>query len=143
MPEALPDSVFEAFNTLQQFCADQAAESGWDELPTRALELINERIRPEHPDVADYLEATMDSQDMQLIGDEITEAHEERRSGHSMQHQYVNEKGKSEGVPSEMADILIRVFHVMARKGVPLGFVTKKKLEDNAKRGHRHGGRSF
>lgn len=143
MPEMIPQEIFDALDKLQDFAAQQAAESGWDELPNLALTLIDERIRPDHPQVADYLEATMDSQDMQLIGDEVTEAHEERRSGHAMYHEYTNEKGKPEGVPSEMADVIIRVLHVMGRKGVKMGPVTKGKLINNAKRGHRHGGRSF
>lgn len=143
MPEAIPDEVYEAFDVLQQFAADQAAESGWDDLPKLSLALINERIRFDNPKVADYLEACMDSQDMQLIGDEVTEGHEERRSGHAMDHQYINEKGKPEGVPSEMADVIIRVMHVMARKNVKLGSVIKNKLDNNAKRGYKHGGRAF
>lgn len=147
MPEMLPDEVFEALDTLQNYAAQNAAESGWDELPTQALALINERIRPDFPEVADYLESTMDSQDIQLIGDELTEAHEERRSGHAMDHQYLNggpgKENKPEGIPSEMADVLIRVLHVMGRKNVPLGPVVKGKLLFNATRGHRHGGRAF
>lgn len=143
MPEALPDSVYEAFDTLQKFAADQAAESGWDDLPTEASRLINERIRPEYPEVADYLESTMDSQDLMLIGDELTEAHEARRSGHAMDEEWIGDKGKPEGVPSEMSDAVIRVMHVMARKGVFLGGHTRRKLKSNADRGYRHGGRSF
>lgn len=147
MTEPLPDSVFEALNTLQQFCADNAAASGWDELPELATRLINERIRPEFPEVANYLDSTMNSQDMQLIGDEVTEAHEELRSGRAMDEQYLNggpgKELKPEGIPSEMADVLIRILHVMGRKKVPLGTVVKGKLAYNATRGHRHGGRSF
>lgn len=45
------------------------------------------------------------------------------------------------GVPSELADILIRVFDTCGAWGVDIGAATKAKMEFNSMRPYRHGGK--
>lgn len=49
--------------------------------------------------------------------------------------------GKPVGLPSEAADVLIRLLDTCQRHGIDLQAETVQKLEYNATRGHRHGGK--
>lgn len=51
--------------------------------------------------------------------------------------------GKPVGVPSEMADILIRVFHFCGKHKIDLQTAIKEKLTYNATRSHKHGGKTL
>src|SRR5690242_942430 len=57
---------------------------------------------------------------MMLIVSEVTEAHDEIRNGKGVNETYLNEKGKPEGVPSELADIVIRVADLCGVLGIDL-----------------------
>jgi hypothetical protein len=48
---------------------------------------------------------------------------------------------KPVGAPSELADVLVRVFHFCGRHKVPLARAITEKMAYNATRGHRHGGK--
>lgn len=50
-------------------------------------------------------------------------------------------KGKPEGVPSELADIVIRVADVCGKYGIDLDEAVVEKLAYNATREYRHGGK--
>lgn len=47
--------------------------------------------------------------------------------------------GKPEGVPSELADILIRVLHICAIYGIDIRAAMNRKMIHNAGRSYRHG----
>jgi NTP pyrophosphatase (non-canonical NTP hydrolase) len=47
--------------------------------------------------------------------------------------------GKPEGVPSEMADIIIRVLDACAAWGIDIDTAIREKIEYNATRDHLHG----
>jgi NTP pyrophosphatase (non-canonical NTP hydrolase) len=49
---------------------------------------------------------------------------------------------KPEGVPSELADVVIRALDAADAWGIDLGAVIEEKLAYNATRGHRHGGKT-
>lgn len=49
---------------------------------------------------------------------------------------------KPVGLPSELADILIRVFDFAAQQRIDLDAAVVEKMEYNATRPHRHGGKS-
>jgi NTP pyrophosphatase (non-canonical NTP hydrolase) len=50
---------------------------------------------------------------------------------------------KPEGIPSELADIIIRVLDVAYRYGIDLEEVLLEKLAFNETRGYRHGGKKI
>lgn len=50
---------------------------------------------------------------------------------------------KPEGVGSELADVLIRVLHLMAEEGIDPGFEMRRKMSYNYTRAFRHGGKAL
>lgn len=108
-----------------------------------------------------------------LVGSELTEAGEELRNGHGITETYylpapvpatlvaevgdvekarelhlayLEEQGKPkkpEGFPSEIADAVIRLLHLVAETGIDLEAIIDEKLDYNATRGHKHGGKAF
>jgi NTP pyrophosphatase (non-canonical NTP hydrolase) len=95
------------------------------------------------------------SDELMLIVGEVAEAHEEDRKGRGPgDHYYRGPAGglsmlsrdedglnKPEGIPSEMADILIRVLDFCWRYNIDIDDVVAEKLAFNATRGERHGGK--
>lgn len=103
-----------------------------------------------------------------LIGTEVAEAIEEVRGGHPMPELYYSFKPvppslavefasgaeaqehwestqtpKPEGVPSELADIIIRVLDISDAYGIDIGAAVIEKLNHNATRGKHHGGKAL
>lgn len=95
---------------------------------------------------------------LMLIVGEVAEAHEEIRAGIDPQLTYYPSKSvtptwmtpveraafefaphKPEGVPSELADIVIRVFDLAGALGIDLADAIKEKAAFNATRPHKHG----
>ena len=83
-----------------------------------------------------------------LIMTEVAEAIEEVRNGSGVNPYYTTyytERGealsKPEGLPSELADVVIRAFDVADIFGIDLAFFIDEKLSFNAQRGYRHGGK--
>jgi NTP pyrophosphatase (non-canonical NTP hydrolase) len=75
-----------------------------------------------------------------LVHTEVTEAFEEWRAGHGFtETYYVGDK--PEGVPIELADILIRVFDLAGRYGIDLDKAVAEKMAYNEGRPYRHGGK--
>ena len=96
-----------------------------------------------------------------LIDTEISEAIEEVRAGHPHTETYysmpgnrkitsptplVNEEGipwKPEGVPSELADAMIRILDIADAHKIDLAAAIIEKLNHNATRGLHHGGKAL
>jgi NTP pyrophosphatase (non-canonical NTP hydrolase) len=79
-----------------------------------------------------------------LIMTEASEAIEEVRAGHAMTHTYYRASdGKPEGVPSELADVVIRALDIADAYGIDLGAAMVEKLNHNATRGRHHGGKAI
>ena len=84
------------------------------------------------------------------IGTEVSEAIEELRNGRGVAETYFPTAHpfgvgpnaappKPEGVPSELADIVIRALDCADAWGIDLEQMVELKLAHNASRGHRHG----
>jgi NTP pyrophosphatase (non-canonical NTP hydrolase) len=78
-----------------------------------------------------------------LIDTETSEAIEEVRKGHEHTYRYYREDGKPEGVPSELADVIIRVLDISDAYGIDIGAAVVEKLNHNATRGLHHGGKAL
>lgn len=76
-----------------------------------------------------------------LIHSEASEALEDFRSGKLTQT--IRFDGKPEGLPSELADIVIRVADMCAWLGVDLDAAVEAKMAFNATRPHMHGGKAL
>ena len=74
-----------------------------------------------------------------LVHSEVSEALEAYRDGEDAMH--FREDGKPEGVPSELADVVIRVAHIAQRMGFSLHDAVEKKMAYNATRPFKHGGK--
>lgn len=93
-----------------------------------------------------------------LIDTEVSEAIEEVRHGRAMTETYYPSKGasdspfeksdafgpfKPEGVPSELADVIIRTLDIADAYGIDIGAAIIEKLNHNATRGLHHGGKAL
>ena len=79
---------------------------------------------------------------LMLITSEVVEAFEEVRNGHEPNETYYKD-GKMEGVPSELADIVIRVMDLCEYCGIDLERAILEKHEYNKTRPYKHGGKKF
>lgn len=75
-----------------------------------------------------------------LIHSEVSEALEEYRSGHPPTEVRI-ENGKPEGIPAELADVVIRIGDLCGALGIDLQAAVAQKMAYNATRPHRHGGK--
>lgn len=74
-----------------------------------------------------------------LIHGEVSEMHEEYRKGKAPTEIYYREDGKPEGIPSELADIVIRCVDLAEGYGIDLEKIVLEKMEFNSKRPYKHG----
>lgn len=101
---------------------DLACAKGWhDETADVAIAKIPERLA--------------------LIHSEVSEALEEYRGGRNPARDALAADGKPEGLPSELADVVIRCFDLAGSLGIDLVAAIDRKHAYNATRSHRHGGK--
>lgn len=76
---------------------------------------------------------------LMLIVSELAEAMEEERSGRPITETYFSEKGSPKGIPSELADVVIRVGDLAGVYGIDLEAAVRDKMAYNETRPHKHG----
>lgn len=131
-----------------------ARDKGFVDLHDRLVALAK-AVREADPELADYMLQIEQGNELMLIVAELGEAHEEVRTGKYATDQtyYVDEAGeptlerfaadgtmrKPEGLPSELADVHIRLGDTAGRRRIKLGQIVREKAEYNATRARKHG----
>ncbi|MBP0983066.1 MAG: hypothetical protein J6A19_05005 [Oscillospiraceae bacterium] len=72
---------------------------------------------------------------------ELSEALEEYRKGQLLVGTYHGEDGKPEGIPVELADVILRILDMCGRYGIDIGSAIAEKHEYNKTRPYKHGGK--
>lgn len=145
----LTTSTIEALRELQGTCGDTAASKGFHEdrpKPMRIGSTVG-GIKERQAQLANW-----QGNKLLLIVSEVVEAHDEIRNGRAADETYYPsatadshaerpEPGlhKPEGVPSEIADVVIRCFDFAYTEGFDLAGIIAEKLVYNASRERLHG----
>ena len=74
-----------------------------------------------------------------LCHSELSEALQEYRDGRQPTETYLSGKGKPEGIPSELADTVIRIMDMCDHYGIDLEAAIVEKHQFNKSRPYRHG----
>ena len=125
-----------AIRDLQQRCGEAAASKGFHEdrpKPMRKGATLS-GIKEQKSRLANW-----QGNKLMLIVSEVAEAQDELRKGHTADHTYYQDNGKPEGVPSELADVVIRVLDFCYTEGIDLESIIDAKLAFNATRERLHG----
>lgn len=109
-------------------CGIRARENGWHERFNQICDEGDSEAELEHVITK-----------MALITCEVSEAIEELRSGKLAWETYYSEGGKPEGVPSELADVVIRTMDLAYMLSIDLPEIIEEKLNYNDTRGYKHG----
>lgn len=89
-----------------------------------------------------------------LMHSELSEALEEHRNDHAPDELYFSGKGyiapqptecckKPEGIPIELADVVIRIFDTCGKYGIDLEKAILEKMAYNKTRPYKHGGKKI
>lgn len=78
-----------------------------------------------------------------LIHSEVSEALEEYRNGREPTETYYSRRDgkKPEGIPTELADVIIRIFDYCGCAGIDIENAIIEKIAYNRSRPYRHGGK--
>jgi NTP pyrophosphatase (non-canonical NTP hydrolase) len=110
---------------LQALAYKQSADKGFhDNEPTESRALLS-----------------LNAERIALMHSELSEALEELRNGREPNetHYKYDKPTKPEGVPSEMADVVIRVLDFCGANNIDLESMISEKLAYNATRSRKHG----
>jgi len=125
---SLTEEMMQSVRTLQNVCGMGAERKGFhDDRPKDGPELAN-----------------WQGNKLLLIVSEVVEAHDEIRNGRKANETYypVGHEDilpKPEGVPSEIADVVIRCFDFAYTEGIDLARILNEKLLFNSTRERLHG----
>lgn len=76
---------------------------------------------------------------LMLVVSELAEAMEEYRNGRGKDEIWYGPDGKPEGIPVELADVVIRIADLCGQHGIPLVKAIHEKMAYNKTRPFRHG----
>lgn len=151
----------ESFSDASAFVLDVNQKNGWWENPSRdkarnaldamgaaqAAGLFRNLTEAQKEPIRDLVGVVIDKaseadrndfEAFALIISEVAEAIESRRAGHAVPDDKVPEFS---GIEAKLADTVIRIMDMSAARGWRVGEAIAAKLEVNAGRGHRHGGK--
>lgn len=97
---------------------------------------VSKGWHPDEPVDADRLGALL-----ALVHSEVSEALEAVRDNDLALR--LGDNGKPEGLPAELADVVIRVMDMCGLLGINLQHAIELKHGYNTKRAHRHGGKAL
>lgn len=115
---------------LQQLIGATNEANGWHDRYRHVTSLAHGPARTDHI-VAK----------LALITTEVAEAIEDVRDRRTVTT--IRDDGKPEGLPSELADIVIRTLDLAYMLGIDLSQEIDQKVTYNATRGHMHGGKAI
>lgn len=107
--------------------------------------LINGLVHQAHQNAIDkgwYEEPRTFGEMIALMHSELSEALEDHRNGYGLTEIYY-EGDKPCGIPTELADVVIRIFDACGYLGIDLEAAIKQKMTFNATRPHKHGGKKL
>lgn len=84
-------------------------------------------------------------EDLMLIVTEAAEAMEDHRKGHRADEVWYRhsedtpDKAKPCGIPSEIADIIVRCLHFCGKHGIDIDKIMQEKMDYNDARPYKHG----
>jgi NTP pyrophosphatase (non-canonical NTP hydrolase) len=112
-------------NEMRDQAHKNAKDKGWwddDLMPPNPETLIPEKICLMHSELSEALECYRDPE-------------------HKANELWVASSGKIEGLPAELADVIIRIGDYCGYFGIDIEDTVRQKMAYNATRSHRHGGK--
>lgn len=145
---------------LQTLCGERAKKSGWhadrpklEDFP----DLVHDQLEGYHHDAYEKALRNWQGMKIMLMVSELAEGVEELRAGHLAHETYYSGKTgmfaeqlfregtpvlKPEGLPSELADTVIRILDFCYTEEIDLQSMIQEKLDFNQTRGIKHGGKA-
>jgi NTP pyrophosphatase (non-canonical NTP hydrolase) len=115
-----------SFKQIQQIALANEVKAGWDTSSSTPEQAYKDMILLTHAELSEGVEDLRNHKN-------LNEVWYEEKDGHQ----------KPCGIPTELADVVIRIMGFCERYDIQLQSVIEEKLTYNAKRGFRHGGKKF
>ena len=147
------DDIYKIETKMKDFKDDKEFDRLYDELKLKRLKEnnpvfnIKELQKAVHDNAIEH--GWYQDNETRHFGDlislchtELSEAYEEYRNGKGFNETYYSTKGKPEGIPSELADVVIRIMDMCEYYNIDLEKIILEKHEYNKTRPYKHGGKT-